>query len=518
MPGDAPGVIATREDPPLPLARLRGRGQLNELRQADLRFTPYEAAKFLKQTTGLKLPAEDVAALASRTEGWITGLQMAAVSMPGQDAERIASFIQTFTGSNRYILDYLVEEVLAGLSESVHSFLLQTSILDRLTGPLCDAVLTDHEGRVTKDEKPASSAVRPSSASVLEYLDRANLFIVPLDEQREWYRYHRLFAELLHRQLQEQVGEGGIALLHRRASAWYKEHGFTEAAIDHALSAAEFERAVDLIEGAAEATLMRSEIATFLNWVEELPDDLVRARPRLCVFHAGALLLSGHPLDVVESRLQDAMEGDPAGQVAGEAATFRALMATLTGDARHSTELSQQALKLLPEESPWRGIVADNLGMAYVLSGDIDAAARTFEEAARIGQRAGDVFSAVAALCNVAGLCVARGQLRRASAIYQRALELSTDQQGQQLPIAGKLYWDWVNCHENGMTSRQPRAISHKVSNSPGYTGTWEPWWAISRWRASSRRRGMEMVPGAWSTRRSRSPTRPMSPKWTISW
>ena len=425
LPGNMHLVLGTRFDPPLPIARLRGRGQLTELRQSDLRFTHNEVAEFLNRGMGLKLAADDVATLASRTEGWIAGLQMAAVSMQGWDAKRVASFIQAFTGSHRHILDYLVEEVLQRQSDEIQTFLLQTVILDRLTGPLCDAVVVEFGDNL-------------QSQTILEYLESSNLFIVPLDDERRWYRYHRLFADLLRKRL-HQIHADQVPTLHRRASEWYERNGLIGEAVEHALSAEDFERAAHLIEGVAEATVMRSEIATFLSWVEAVPDDMVRARPLLCVFHAGALLLSGRPLDAVESRLQDATEGDTAGQFAGEAAAFRALIATLQGDARHSTELSQRALELLPEESLFlRSIVADNLGMAHVLSGNVAAAIQAFDEAARTGQKAGNVMFAVAALCNLAGLCVSKGQLHRAAEIYQRALELATDEQGRPLPIAGK--------------------------------------------------------------------------------
>ena len=231
-------VIATREDPHLPLARLRARGQLTELRAADLRFTPAEAAEFLNQVMGLNLSAEDIAALETRTEGWIAGLQLAAISMQGhQDA---ASFIKSFTGSHHFVLDYLVEEVLQQQPESVQTFLLRTSILDRLCGPLCDAVLR------------VSSA---SGQETLEYLERANLFIVPLDNERRWYRYHHLFAELLRQRLHQSdaspTGEegGSVAELHRRASQWYEDNGLEIEAFHHAAAANDIERAERLIEG-----------------------------------------------------------------------------------------------------------------------------------------------------------------------------------------------------------------------------------------------------------------------------
>jgi len=411
-------VIATRVDPPLPIARLRGRGQLTELRQTDLRFTLDEVAEFLNQVMGLELSADDVAALASRTEGWIAGLQMAAVSMQGR--EDIAGFIQAFTGSSRYILDYLVEEVLQRQPDSVQAFLLQTAILDRLTGPLCDAV-TGQDG----------------SQAILNRMERANLFIVPLDEERRWYRYHHLFAELLRQRL-HQTYPDLVPTLHRRASEWYEQSGHMAAAIDHALSAEDFERAAHLIEQVAEPTLMRSEFATFLSWVEALPNDVIRARPLLCVYHAGMLLLSGHPLEVVEARLQEAVEADTASSVSGEVAVFRALIATYQGETRQSTELAHRALELLPEDRLFlRSLVAGFLGLNYFYSGDVVAATQALDEAARISQQAGNLMNAVLALCHLAELSMIQGQLYEAQAFYDRALKLAVDGQGRPRPIAG---------------------------------------------------------------------------------
>src|SRR5215210_3004186 len=260
-------IIATREDPHLPLARLRARGQLGELRAADLRFTPSEAAEFLKGVMGLSLSAEDIAALEDRTEGWIAGLQLAALSMQGR--ADTARFIQAFTGSHRFVLDYLVEEVLGRQPERVRSFLLQTAILDRLSGSLCDAVTDQEEGNAR-----------------LEALERGNFFVVPLDDKRRWYRYHHLFADVLRARLMaEQPGQ--VSTLHRRASEWHEQNGLPADAIRHALAAEDFERAASLVE------------------LEALPDELVRFRPVLSVYYAFASL--GHiGLEAAEARLQDA--------------------------------------------------------------------------------------------------------------------------------------------------------------------------------------------------------------------
>jgi LuxR family transcriptional regulator, maltose regulon positive regulatory protein len=282
-------VIATREDPHLPLSRLRARGQLTELRAADLRFTSAEAAEFLNQMMGLNLSAEDIAALETRTEGWIAGLQLAALSMQGH--QDTTSFIQSFTGSHRFVLDYLMEEVLQQQPESIQAFLLRTSILERLCGPLCEAVLG-----------PPSA----SGQETLEYLERANLFIVPLDNERRWYRYHHLFADVLRMHLLAEQPDQGFTL-HRRASEWYEQNGSTDNAIRHALAARDFERAATLIE-LAEPEMRRSRqgaTSAELGWLKAIPDELVRLRPVLSVAYAYALFGAGEP-EGVEPRLRDA--------------------------------------------------------------------------------------------------------------------------------------------------------------------------------------------------------------------
>jgi LuxR family maltose regulon positive regulatory protein len=268
-------------------------------------------------------------------------------------------------------------------------------------------------------------------------LEHANLFVVPLDSRRHWYRYHHLFADFLRARL-HQIWPDQVPELHIRASEWYEQNRLIAAAIDHALSAEHFERAAHLIERAAEPTMMRSEVATFVSWVEALPDDVARARPLLCVYHAWALVLSGHPLDAAESRLQDAIEADTENSVDGEVAAFRAWTAALRGDTRHSTELSQRALELLPAESLFlRSIVAGSLGLVYMWSGDVVAAFQAFEEAARIGQKAGNLMVTAIALRRLAQLRVMQGRLSEAKAFCEQALELSVDGRGRRLPIAG---------------------------------------------------------------------------------
>jgi LuxR family maltose regulon positive regulatory protein len=452
MPDNLHLVIAARADPPLPLARLRARGQLTELRQNDLRFSPDQAAQFIQRVTGLELPTDAVAALASRTEGWIAGLQMAAASLQNQSAEHAANLVQTFSGSNRYVLDYLLEEVLQQQPEHIQTFLLQTSILDRLTAPLCAAVVKDRDWRLCRErsverleigDSQFPNSLIPNPHSLLEQLESSNLFIVPLDDERRWYRYHRLFADLLRGWLLRQ--EPDLAqTLHLRASRWYEERAVESGedellgqAIKHALAAGDEERAAGLVEQIAEATLMRSQVTTLLRWLDALPNDVARARPRLCALHAGALLLSGSPLDAVQARLQDAEQDASA---AGEAAAFRAMIATFQGDGPLSAEFSRRALELLPQSSLFlRSMTAENQGVAHLLNGDTQAAIQAFEQAAQVAQKAGNVMIAVGALSNIAGLHMARGRLHQAAELYRRVLKLASDEQGRPLPIAGKV-------------------------------------------------------------------------------
>ena len=428
LPANLHLVVATRADPPLPIPRLRGRGLLNELRLNDLRFTLDETATFLESVIGLKLTTKDIATLNARTEGWVAGLQMAAASMQGQ--RDIPGFIQALTGSNRYILDYLIEEVLQRQPEPIQAFLLQTSILDRLCGSLCDAVI-----------RP-SVTLPTTSQTILESLEHTNLFIVPLDDHFEWYRYHRLFADLLNLRLHQSEPEL-VPVLHCRASAWYEQHGLTEDAIEHAACAQDYERAARLIEQAAPPTLARSEIATLLRWLDLLPGEAARARPRLRLYQAMALLLSGQSPDVVETILREAESAevggaDASGAITGEATALRALAAAYQGDAPRAVQLARRALELLPEDNLLlRGFAIGSLGLSYLWAEDLDAAVRTFEEGARIGEKVGNVMFAVIALRRVGRLRMAQGRLHEAKAVFDHALELAVDRHGRRLPIAG---------------------------------------------------------------------------------
>jgi LuxR family maltose regulon positive regulatory protein len=431
MPPQMHLVITTREDPQFPLARLRVRDQMTELRASDLRFTPAEAAAFLKEVMDIDLAVADVAALESRTEGWIAGLQLAALSMRGRTD--IGQFVRAFAGDNRYVVDYLVEEVLQRQPERVRSFLLQTSMLDRLYGPLCDAVTGQERGQAQ-----------------LEALERGNFFVVPLDDTRHWYRYHHLFADVLATHLRVEQPDL-VVTLHRRASAWYEQHGSATDAIRHALAAQDFARAANLIELAVPAMSRSRQAATLLGWLMSLPNELIRARPVLSVAYAH-LLLDGGEIDGVEDRLRDAewWLDTTAGSLArpdapadamvvvdeaafrrlpGAIAVARAGQSLARGDVADTMNYAQRVLDLLPADDHLnRGGVAGFLGLAAWTSGDLEAAHHAFAEGMTHLQMAGNIADAIGGAITLADIRIAQGRLREAMRTYEQALQLAMAQ------------------------------------------------------------------------------------------
>jgi len=400
-------VIATRADPPLPLARLRARGQLTELRQADLRFTPAEAAEFLNRTMGLRLAPAHVEALAARTEGWIAGLQLAALSLHGH--EDATAFVRAFSGKDRFILDYLGEEVLARQPEAVQTFLLRTSILDQLCGPLCDAL--------------GCSA----GQAMLEELERANLFIVPLDCERRWYRYHQLFSDLLRKRLRQSQPELEPEL-HRRASAWHEAHGSAISAVDHALAARDFERAARLAAACAEALWGEGRQSTLWRWLGALPADVVRRWPRLAIVEALLRFTAGRIADAEASL--SAVEGALPGEVAelrGMAAAVRAYIAYMRGDVpavmRHCGEAQAN---LPPGDSVWHSLVATAWADACASQGDLAEAGRSYQQAAASGQAAGSPFAVLMASIKHTTRQRMQGHLRLAAEECARQLQLAS--------------------------------------------------------------------------------------------
>jgi LuxR family maltose regulon positive regulatory protein len=430
-------VISTREDPPLPLARLRARGQLTEVRVTDLRFTPSEAAEFLNTSVGLDLSVEDIAALETRTEGWIAGLQLAAISMQGhKDA---TSFIRSFTGSHHFVLDYLVEEVLQQQSESVQTFLLRTSILDRLCGPLCDAVCSAG----TASSSKGTAVLRPSASGqeTLEYLQHANLFIIPLDNERRWYRYHHLFADLLRQRLHQSTAlstgdEGrGVVEYHIRASEWYEENGLEIEAFHHATAASDVERAARLMEGDWMPLPFRGAVVPVLNWLKSLPTTVLDARPLLWVTYASTLLGAGQrtgveqKLQAAETALQGVELDDKTQDLVGRIAAIRATLAVAQHQVETIIAQSRRALEYLhPNNLAFRTSTTWKLGYAYHLQGDRAAASRAYTEAMSIGQASGNILFTVSAMLGLGSLQEAENQLHLAAETYRRALHLFGDQ------------------------------------------------------------------------------------------
>ena len=450
-------VIASRADPPLPLPRLRVRNELTELRAVDLRFSSSEAASFLNEVMGLDLATADVAALEERTEGWIAGLQVAALSMQGrQDTE---GFVKAFTGSHRYILDYLVEEVLERQPRRVQSFLLQTAVLDRLTAPLCAAVwdessdLTQDRQQETGEQPGRSVTLRPpaDSQSLLETLEQANLFIVPLDDERRWYRYHRLFGDLLRARLRQQVGQEGVATLHRRAAGWYEEQGALDEAIKHGLAGDDAAHVARILQDHGMALLMGGALAPLRRWLAMLSEELIRDSVRLCVLHAWVLLLTGEGA-AVEPRLQRAEQltssattaaaaAAAVGDLPGHVAAIRAYLAGQRADLPATIELANRALGLLDAESLGiRAVVTFVLGGAYLMSGDVEAAAEAMAQAGALGRQGGNIHVGVPALNALAAIRMQQGQLRQVRETTGQALRMATSASGIPLPIgAGAL-------------------------------------------------------------------------------
>jgi LuxR family maltose regulon positive regulatory protein len=435
MPPQMHLVIASRTEPPLSLSRLRAGGQTIELRAPDLRFTSEEAAAFLTDAMDLDLSAEDMAALDARTEGWIAGLQLAALSM--QRREDIVGFIAAFTGDDRYVLDYLIEEVLHLQPERTRTFLLQTSILERLSGPLCDAIIGDDDGQ-----------------QMLESLEQANLFLIPLDNRRHWYRYHHLFADMLRHRLRRTQPER-VFELHRRAGEWHENHGLVEDAIGHALAAGDAAWAARLVEQNTATVVMRSEGAKLMRWLEALPEELVRSRPRLSVAYAIAALFGGR-LDAVEPLLRDAertLGGSPEtsgvsptdsesvgwlADVPSCVAIIRGDLARMRGDAPCAIKLSRQALTHLPEDSTYlRSKALWNLGVSTWMKGDLTTAEQAFGKLTAGERTTSNAYLRLLAAYGLGRLRAVQGRLLEAEKAYRWALRPEMGKGKPQLPVAG---------------------------------------------------------------------------------
>ena len=426
-------VLASRIDPPLLLARLRAGRQLAELRAQDLRFTADEAATMLREAIGADLPGAEVAALTARAEGWAAGLHLAALSLRGQ--ADTAGFVAAFNGSHRFVLDYLTEEVLRQQSEPVRRFLLETSVLDQLSGALCDAVTG-----------------RADSQAMLEAIERANLFLMPLDEVRGWWRYHQLFADLLRARLQQEQ-PGRLAGLHRAAAEWCDAHGLVDETIRHALAAGDAAWAARLIERHYDTLFRRVEGATVDRWVKALPEELLRSRPRLLLAQAVGTLMAGHvdhvdPLIAAAERALEAGGDDSFEPSVGRSASLfanlpacialvRAHLAHRRGDAAGMDTFTRQARAHLSEDDRALGLIADwDLAMADWVRGRLAEAEDRLVKVVAEQQAAGERYLAVRPACDLGQVRQARGRLDTALSAYQHGLQIAVGA-GRPLPPAG---------------------------------------------------------------------------------
>jgi LuxR family maltose regulon positive regulatory protein len=421
-------VITSRADPPLPLGRLRARGQLAELRTADLRFTLGEATELLESTLGVSLTPAEIGALEESTEGWAAGLQLAILSMQGRsDSE---DFLKGFDGKHRFVLEYLAEEVLRRQPAEVQSFLVQSSILDRLCGSLCDAITGRDDG-----------------VAMLERLEQANLFLVPLDKERRWFRYHHLFADFL-----KQRQPSDVTTWHHRASQWFERQGQIEEAIDHALAAKDNERAAFLVDGVARHILMRGELHTLRGWLYRLDRAVLATRPRLYIYRAWTLAIGGR---VVEAE-QDLAEAEKALKTGDnkvtEIAAIRALIAAYQGNLTQLEGFSRQALENLAGDDPFiQSIVTWSGAFPHLLTGKVENSIQAFTEAERVARQAGNMLVSMSALCQLAELQMLKGNLKEGARIYEDAVQLS-QQDNPEEPLAsagmaylglGEIYREW---------------------------------------------------------------------------
>ncbi len=459
-------IIASREDPPLPLARLRARAELNELRAADLRFTAEESTRFLNDVRGLSLSAEDVASLESSTEGWIAGLQLAALSLEGQPDP--ITRIRTFSGSHRFVLDYLVEEVLGRLPPETLRFLLLTSVLDRLSGPLCDAVtLHDTSGQET-----------------LERLERSNLFLVSLDPQRHWYRYHHLFRDLLRQRLGQAESPAAVDELHARASQWYEENGFDLEAFGHAAAGHDIGRASRLIRGHGLPLYMRGALAPIAAWLASLPPEALDEWPELRVVQASVLLGSGRTAGIKE--MLDAagaalatretptgpqLLGQVLGQLLGQIAALRALLAVSQHRADVMIAEARRALQHLPpRDVAGRASVIWTLGYAHDVLGERAEARTAYADALQMSRAVGNRFGEMISLIGLADMQELDTELRAAATTYEETIRLAADLPYPVVAEAhlglARIHYEWNNLDNARQRGQRALELARKLQNT----------------------------------------------------
>ena len=406
MPAQMHMVIATRADPPLSLAQLRGKGMMLEIRTDDLRFTRDEAAALFGAVKAPRLSAEDVGRLDDRTEGWVVGLKMAGLAL--QQRSDVGGFIATFAGSQRYIMDYLMEQVLERQSNEVRDFLVETSVLERLTAPLCDAVTGRTDGR-----------------DMLLKLEHGNLFIAPLDESRQWYRYEHLFLDLLRHELEVRLGAGHIAELHRRASRWY-EKDYPDDAIHHALEAGDWVETTRLVRERWTRKIQNGEFATVLGWLQKVPEEVRNGDVDLCGMY-GILLVTAGQLDAAE-KVADGLDQRASDNkvLRGQVSSLRTRIALGRGEVKRAIELGTEALALLPQETPARSFLCYILGYVHWQRGQFKEAEPLLTEACESGRRSGNRVAAAGSLALLAGAeCSTTGRLRRPFELYRQVVELA---------------------------------------------------------------------------------------------
>ena len=420
-------MILTRSDPPFSLSRLRVRGQLVEIRAAHLKFTVTETEAFFNDSMKMTLSNEVVSAFEERTEGWITGLQLVSLALQGLDTKEKKKFADVFSGSHFYIVDYLVEEVLNRQPEVIRDFLLRSSILDQLTNSLCNQVTGQDDSQV-----------------ILERLEQENLFLIPLDNERHWYRYHHLFADVLRSRLKNS-SPGLLQDLHMQAVRWYEEHDFIPEAISHSIQATNAEKVAELIEQNALGLLMRGEFTTLLGWIENVKTSADK-HPWICIYAAWAYTLSGK-LDVVEPWLvkveEKIVENDRSNDnLLGQMAAIRAYASASRGDAHKAISFAHKALDYLPETNQIiRGVATMTLGTSYRIKGNVLEATKALEKAGQLGHQTDNLYLELGAISSLADILFDQGKLHQAYDTYNQMLRLATRPDGSFLQAAGMAYF-----------------------------------------------------------------------------
>lgn len=457
-------IIASRSDPPLSLSRWRVRGELNEIRATDLRFTASETTQFLQQALGHPLATTTTELLTQRTEGWVAGLQLAALSLRGLDAAATLQFITDFGGTHRHIFTYLVEEVLQRHPPLVQQFLLQTTLLDRLTASLCDAVTEIREWPVERNIALQSPGPALQSQFILEYMARNNLFLIPLDESGQWFRYHTLFAETLQARLQETQPDI-IPELHRRAARWYEANGHTERAIRHAQAIPDNDLAADLIDAAANRIWLQGHLGLLLSWLNSLPEELLLSRLRLLLIHAWLLFLhdqwaeAARRVHLAGQQLATLPPDDPKTQkYYGHWAAIQGAMAAHRQEAASAISWMETALQNLPaDDVHWRQIAMIGLGLAQLAEGQTYSAITTLHQAALACERLNDLYLAFAAWSHQVEACWAQGRLHEVTECLHRLELLAERDEGGwlALPAYAAIGWGVLAYERNDLAQAQ---------------------------------------------------------------